>query len=109
MKYRCAVLDDYQGVALTMADWTRLSTEVDVEVFRNKISGHAELCRTLKDFHILCLMRERTPIREELISALPKQRLIMTTGSQNLSIEVAAANTRHITAWGTTVRTSPTI
>ena len=74
MKYRCAVLDDYQGVALTMADWTQVSTEVDVEVFRKKISDHAELCRTLKDFHILCLMRERTPIPEELISALPKLR-----------------------------------
>src|ERR1700750_3381478 len=76
MKYRCAVLDDYQGVALTMADWTQVSTEVDVEVFRKKISDHAELCRTLKDFQILCLMRERTPIPEELISALPKLRLI---------------------------------
>src|SRR5258708_34047218 len=94
MKYRCAVLDDYQGVALTMADWTRLSTEVDVEVFRNKISGHAELCRTLKDFHILCLMRERTPIREELISALPKLRIIITTGAQNLSIDWPASNNR---------------
>jgi hypothetical protein len=40
MKYRCAVLDDYQGVALTMADWTRLSTEVDVEVFMPSFAGH---------------------------------------------------------------------
>ena len=109
MKYRCAVLDDYQGVALTMADWTPVCAEVEVEVFRKKISGHAELCRTLKDFHILCLMRERTPIRERLISALPKLRLIMTTGSQNLSIDVAAANKRNITVCGTTALAHPTV
>ena len=109
MKYRCAVLDDYQGVALTMADWTPVSAEVEVEVFRKKISGHADLCRTLEDFHILCLMRERTPIRENLISALPKLRLIMTTGSQNLSIDVAAANKRNITVCGTTALAHPTV
>src|SRR5712692_8995089 len=109
MKYRCAVLHDYQGVALTMADWTQVSPEVDVEVFRKKISDHAELCRTLRDFHILCLMRERTPIREDLISALPNLRLIMTTGSQNLSIDVAAANKRNITVCGTTALAHPTV
>jgi len=109
MKYRCTVLDDYQGVALTMADWTRVSTEVDVEVFRKKISGHAELCRILKDFHILCLMRERTPVREELISALPNLRLTMTTGSQNLWIDVAAANKRNITVCGTAALAHPTV
>jgi phosphoglycerate dehydrogenase-like enzyme len=109
MKYRCAVLDDYQGVALTMADWRRVSGEVEVEVFHKQIAGHAELCQTLKDFHILCLMRERTPLREELISALPNLRLIMTTGSQNLSIDVAAANRRGVTVCGTTALAHPTV
>jgi len=92
-----------------MADWARVSSEVEVEIFREKLSGHAELCRTLRDFHILCLMRERTPIREELISALPNLRLIMTTGSQNLSIDVAAANKRNITVCGTTALAHPTV
>jgi phosphoglycerate dehydrogenase-like enzyme len=109
MKYRCAVLDDYQGVALTMADWAPVSAEVEVEVFRNKICSQVELCRILKNFHILCLMRERTPIRESLISALPNLRLIMTTGSQNLSIDVAAANKRNITVCGTTALAHPTV
>lgn len=109
MKYRCAVLDDYQGVALTMADWARVSAEIEVEVFRDKICGHAELARALKNFHILCLMRERTPIPESLISALPNLRLIMTTGSQNLSIDIRAANKKNITVCGTTALSHPTV
>ena len=74
MKLRCAILDDYQGVALDMADWSRLSPEVEVQVFREKIDGLDNLVRDLKDFDILCLMRERTPIPAKLIEALPKLR-----------------------------------
>ena len=50
MKLRCAILDDYQGVALDMADWGRLSPEVEVQVFREKIDGLDNLVRALKDF-----------------------------------------------------------
>src|SRR5262249_33829742 len=109
MKYRCTVLDDYQGVALTMADWTRVSTEVDVEVFRKKISGHAELCRILKVFPSLFLMRGGPPIGEELISPLPKLRFIRQQGSKNLSIVVAAANKQNITVCGTAALAPPTV
>ena len=30
---RCAILDDYQNVALKMADWSRFRTRVDIKVF----------------------------------------------------------------------------
>jgi phosphoglycerate dehydrogenase-like enzyme len=109
LKLRCAILDDYQGVALDMADWGRLSPEVEVQVFREKIDGLDNLVRALKDFEILCLMRERTPIPAKLIEGLPKLRLIMSTGGQNLSIDVAAANQRNITVCGTSALSHPTV
>jgi D-3-phosphoglycerate dehydrogenase len=109
LKLRCAILDDYQGVALDMADWRRLSPEVEVHVFRDKIDGFDNLVRALKDFEILCLMRERTPIPAKLIEALPKLRMIMSTGGQNLSIDVAAADKRNITVCGTSALSHPTV
>jgi len=49
LKLRCAILDDYQGVALDMADWSRLSPDVEFHVFREKIDGLNNLVRALKD------------------------------------------------------------
>lgn len=109
MKYRCAILDDYQGVALKMADWKSIADKVEVEVFKDKISGHEALCRTLEPFHIVSLMRERTPFGKDLIAALPNLQLIMTTGSQNFSIDVAEANRRNIVVCGTSALAHPTV
>ena len=109
MKLRCAILDDYQGVALDMADWGRLSPEVEVKVFRERIEGLDNLVGALKDFEILCLMRERTPMPAKLIEALPKLKMIMSTGGQNLSIDVATANKRNITVCGTSALAHPTV
>jgi len=109
VKLRCAILDDYQGVALDMADWTQVAPEVDVQVFRERIDGIENLSRALKDFEILCLMRERTPVPADLIGALPKLRLIVSTGGQNLSIDVGAANRRNIIVCGTSALPHPTV
>jgi phosphoglycerate dehydrogenase-like enzyme len=107
--YRCAILDDYQGVALKMADWGRLSPDVEVEDFRDRINGHDNLVNALKDFEILCVMRERTPLPATLIEALPKLKMIMSTGGQNLSIDVAAANRRGIVVCNTSALPHPTV
>jgi D-3-phosphoglycerate dehydrogenase len=109
VKYRCAILDDYQRIATRMGDWASLAPRVDVTVFDKKINGHDELCRTLAPFHIVSLMRERTPFGSELIAALPNLQLIMTTGSQNLSIDIAEANRRNITVCGTSALPHPTV
>lgn len=109
MKLRCAILDDYQGVALDMADWSRLSPEVEVRVFREKIDGLDNLVDALKDYEIVCLMRERTPMPCELIERLPKLRMIMSTGGQNLSIDLKAAGKRNITVCSTSALPHPTV
>jgi len=95
MRYRCAVLDDYQNVATTLADWGKIAGDVDVKVFTKPMSGPDEVHRVLKDFDIVCMMRERTPFRRNTIEALPNLKLLITTGARNASIDMAAAAERY--------------
>ncbi len=101
MRYRCAVLDDYQNVALTMADWSRVTGDVDVTVFNERLGDEAAVARALQGFGIVCLMRERTPFPRSLIEKLPDLKLIVTTGLKNAAIDVAAAKDRGILVCGT--------
>lgn len=97
---RVAVLDDYQGVALT-ADWSEVKAKAEVVVFRDTLADEDAIVGRLQDFEIVCLMRERTPFTEPLIARLPKLRLIVTTGMRNAAIDVAAAKARGIIVCGT--------
>lgn len=96
-----AVLDDYQGLAGGFADWHRLGSRADVTFFDRPIPDRERLIETLQPFAIVCLMRERTPFPADVIDALPKLRLIVTTGMRNAAIDVAAAARRGITVCGT--------
>jgi len=98
---RIAVLDDYQGVALAMADWSPLTGTHAVTVFRDHVADATGIAERLRPFEIVCLMRERTPMPRDLIEALPNLRLIVTTGPQNAAIDLAAAKARGITVCGT--------
>jgi phosphoglycerate dehydrogenase-like enzyme len=108
MRYRCAVLDDYQDVALKFADWEAVAADVDVTVFNKPMSGPEEVHRTLQDFHIICMMRERTPFRRNTIAALPNLKLLITTGARNASIDLAAAAEHGVTVCGTGAFGHPT-
>jgi phosphoglycerate dehydrogenase-like enzyme len=108
MRYRCAVLDDYQNVALKMADWGKIAADVDVTVFNEHIAPAEAVHRALADFEIVCMMRERTPFRRNTLEALPKLKLLITTGARNLSIDMAAAAERGVTVCGTTSFGNPT-
>ncbi|PZX14369.1 lactate dehydrogenase-like 2-hydroxyacid dehydrogenase [Palleronia aestuarii] len=101
---RIAVLDDWAGVARDMAEWDGLG---EVTVFTDPIPAD-RLAETLRPFEAICLMRERTPFPAALIEALPELRLIVTTGSRNLSIDVAAARARGIVVSGTPSRKTST-
>src|ERR1700722_5686855 len=94
MRYRCAVLDDCQNVALKLADWSKVAGDVDVTVFNEHISPAEAVHRALADFDMVCMMRERTPFRRDTLEALPKLKLLITTGARNLSIDMAAAAER---------------
>jgi phosphoglycerate dehydrogenase-like enzyme len=108
MRYRCAVLDDYQNVAMTMADWDKIAGDVAVTVFNEHMGSPDEVHRALADFDIVCMMRERTPFRRNAIAALPKLKLLITTGARNASIDMVAAAERGITVCSTGAYGNPT-
>jgi phosphoglycerate dehydrogenase-like enzyme len=98
---RIAVLDDYQGVALDLADWSRLEEKAEIEVFRDTITDPEALVERLEPFEVICAMRERTPLPAVLLERLPNLKLIVSTGHRNASIDVAAAKGRGVTVCGT--------
>ncbi len=93
---KIAVLDDYQNVALTMADWSVLQDRAAVEVFSDTITDPERLLARLAPFNVLCVMRERTPLPRGIIERLPQLKLIVSTGPKNASIAADAAEERGI-------------
>lgn len=106
---RIAVLDDYQDVALKSADWSSLEGRADVVVFHDHIADETALAARLADFDAICVMRERTPVTASLLDALPRLRLIASTGKANASIDVEAATARGISVTHTDYSSTPTI
>jgi phosphoglycerate dehydrogenase-like enzyme len=96
-----AVLDDYQGVALNMADWSALKDKAEITVFRDHLSDPGRVVERLRPFDVVCVMRERTPLPRLILEQLPNLKLICSTGSINASIDVAAAKEKGITVCGT--------
>lgn len=105
---RVAVLDDYQGVALRMADWSPVLAHGEVDVFRDHVVDPDRLVERLAPYDAVVLMRERTPVPAQVIEALPNLRLIVSTGRRNPVLDVAAARARGITVCGTGGRSTPT-
>lgn len=105
---RIAVLDDYQGVALTMADWSRVQAVADVDVFRDHISDRERLVERLAPYEVLVVMRERTPLPASLTERLPALRLVVTTGRKNRSIDVDALRARGVPVCTTESPPTPT-
>ncbi|MGB9319651.1 MAG: D-2-hydroxyacid dehydrogenase family protein [Pseudolabrys sp.] len=106
--FRAAVLDDYQNVALTFADWSPITRDVEVKVFDKPFANKAEVIKALQGFAIIVGMRERTPFPRKVIEALPDLKLLITTGARNNSFDVKACSERGITVCGTGVVGSPT-
>ena len=91
-----AVLDDYAGVALELADWSRLQAQGRVDVFSDHVVDADALTERLARYEAVVLMRERTPLPGAVIDRLDRLRLIVTTGRRNPVIDVAAATRRGI-------------
>jgi D-3-phosphoglycerate dehydrogenase len=108
MPHRAAILDDYQNVALSLADWSTLGRDVELKVFNKPIGNQAAVIAALKDFDIVCLMRERTPFPRAVIEALPNLKLLITTGMRNAAVDVSAASERGVTVCGTDMLGHPT-
>ena len=109
MKYKIAVLDDYQNVALESADWSVLSDRADITVFRDHLDDTDAVIERLLPFDIICVMRERTPLPRNTVERLPNLKFIASTGPVNASIDVVAAAERGIVVSHTGYRSDPTI
>ena len=98
---RIAVLDDYQNVALRLADWKSIGADAEITVFNDHMSDEGTLANVLVSFEVVVLMRERTPFPESLIEKLPNLKLLISTGARNRSIDLEAAVNRGIIVCGT--------
>jgi phosphoglycerate dehydrogenase-like enzyme len=105
---RVAILDDYQSVAFSLADWKSLGPEVNVQAFHERIADEDNLSKHLGDFEVIVAMRERTHFPRSLLARLPKLKLLVTTGMRNVAIDVKAAAELRITVSGTSMLTPPT-
>jgi len=86
-----AILDDYQDVALSMADWSEVAKRAEITVFNDHIVDQGDLVERLAPFDVVCVMRERTPLPRGIIERLPRLKMIASTGPFNASIDMAAA------------------
>ncbi len=102
---RCAVLDDYQDAARSLADWSG----VELTVFREHMSTENEVAAALADFDVVVIMRERTPFPASLLDRLPRLCLLITSGMRNASIDLAAAARNGVTVCGTASRSEPPV
>ncbi|MFM0073916.1 D-2-hydroxyacid dehydrogenase family protein [Paraburkholderia sediminicola] len=106
---KVAVLDDYQNVALSVADWSPLKDLADVTVFNDHVADVGSLIQRLQPFDVVCVMRERTPLSRVVIESLPNLKLIASTGAGNVSIDQEAAAERGIEVRHTGYSSTPTI
>jgi phosphoglycerate dehydrogenase-like enzyme len=86
-----AILDDYQNVALSMADWSEVAARAEITVFNDHVADQGDLVERLAPFDVVCVMRERTPLPRGVIERLPRLKMIASTGPFNASIDMAAA------------------
>jgi len=105
---RVAILDDYQGVALTLADWQSLHPQAQMQAFADHVDGIEAVARRLHTFEAVVAMRERTPFPRALFERLPNLRLLVTAGLRNAAIDLAAASDHKVQVCGTEMLPYPT-
>ena len=98
---KLAIIDDYERVALELADWSAIEGDVEISVFHDHLADEDALAARLADFEIVCMMRERTPFPRSLIEKLPKLEHLYTSGMRNWSLDAEAAREHGVAVTGT--------
>ncbi|MEU6667602.1 D-2-hydroxyacid dehydrogenase family protein [Streptomyces sp. NPDC046727] len=109
MRLRCAVLDDFQGVAVESADWAVVGDRVEVVALREHLDGEEALAAALADYDIVVTLRERVPFPGSLIARLPRLKLLIASGMRNSVIDYAAAEAHGVTVCGTASSSTPPV
>ncbi|MGC6530706.1 MAG: D-2-hydroxyacid dehydrogenase family protein [Candidatus Puniceispirillaceae bacterium] len=97
---KIAIIDDWLNDAPKSANWDQLAAHHQIDFYQDTLTGEA-LIQRLAPYHIIGIMRERTPFDAALISALPQLKAIVTTGMHNQSIDQEAAKQAGIMVMGT--------
>lgn len=109
MRLRCAVVDDYQGVATSVVDWSGLAGDLDVVSFGKHFADEDALVGALADFDIVVTLRERVAFPGSVLSRLPRLRLLVASGMRNSVIDYAAAEAHGVTVCGTASSPTPPV
>jgi phosphoglycerate dehydrogenase-like enzyme len=98
---KLAILDDYQDVARSFADWSAVEQRCEITVFNRNLGGIDAAAEALADFDMICAMRERLRFPSAMFERLPKLKLLVTTGARNLAIDLEAATANGVLVCGT--------
>lgn len=109
MRLRCAVLDDYQGVATSVVDWSRLAGDLDLVSFGEHFGDEDALVDALAGFDVVVTLRERVAFPASVLSRLPRLRLLVASGMRNSVIDYAAAEAHGVTVCGTASSPTPPV
>lgn len=109
MKLRCAVIEDFQSAATTVADWSSVTADVDVVTFAEHLGPAEEVADALAEFDIVVTLRERVPFPAEVFARLPRLRLLIASGMRNSVIDFAAAERHGVTVCGTASSSTPPV
>lgn len=89
---KLAILDDYQHLALKLADWSEIAKQCDIEVFDKHLGDVTDIVKALAPYDIVCMMRERTAAPRELLAELPRLKLLAITGPKHRALDLEAAS-----------------
>jgi len=106
---KVAILDDYQNLALRLADWSGVRRHAEITVFNDHVADPSAVVERLRPFDVVCVMRERTPLTREILQHLPNLKLIASTGPRNASIDTQTAADLGIAVTATGYDSTPTI
>jgi phosphoglycerate dehydrogenase-like enzyme len=109
MRLRCAVLDDFQQIATSVADWSPLEDRVDVVSFAEHFADEDTLAEALAEFDIVVTLRERVAFPGSLLARLPRLKLLVASGMRNSVIDYAAAEAHGVTVCGTASSSTPPV
>ncbi|QHF39505.1 hydroxyacid dehydrogenase [Pseudomonas sp. S34] len=101
MPVQIAVIDDWQDVARNAVDWSALDSVGEVSFLHDYPTDTSSLAERLAGFEVICVMRERTRFDEDLLSRLPKLKLLVTGGMRNAALDLKTAAALGIQVSGT--------
>tara|TARA_B100001248_G_scaffold134756_1_gene101166 strand:- start:108 stop:1052 length:945 start_codon:yes stop_codon:yes gene_type:complete len=105
---KVAILDDYQGVAEQLVDWSKFKGSCEIKVFNQPFENEDHAIENLKSFDALIIMRERTPMTKKLMDGCPNLKFIATSGMRNLGIDLEHAKSKGIIVSGSEGNKNPT-